>query len=250
MLESKAVSKAAEVDFHTAVSKPAQRSVLGDIDLLADLDPRSLSRIEQSCRYRRFSVQEQIIDKDSAPSDVFFIVRGWARVVNYSVAGREITFADLRHGDCFGELSAIDGEPHSAGVMAVEDCVVLLLPRRVFLGLLAEHPTMALKLMQRLVKMVRDANERIMDLSTLGAHSRVQAELLRRAENHGTMGNAAVIQPIPVHSDIASRVSTTRETVARVLNDLARRGILERTRNALLIRNLKLLHTMVEEVRG
>ena len=43
---------------------------------------------------------------------------------------------------------------------------------------------------------------------------------------------------------------TTRETVARVLNDLARKGIVQRTRTALLIRNVQLLHMMVEEVRG
>jgi CRP-like cAMP-binding protein len=98
--------------------------------------------------------------------------------------------------------------------------------------------------------MVRNANERIMDLSTLAAHNRVQAELLRQAQSHKTIRNAAVIEPIPVHSDIASRVSTTRETVARVLNDLARKGIVERTRNALLIRNVHLLQTMVQEVRG
>ena len=48
----------------------------------------------------------------------------------------------------------------------------------------------------------------------------------------------------------ASRVSTTRETVARVLNDLARKGIVERTKDALLIHNLGCLRDMVQEVRG
>ena len=113
---------------------------------------------------------------------MFFIVRGRARVVNYSVSGREITFADLAEGDYFGELSVIDGLPRSAGVMAVEDCLILSLPRRLFLAILADYPETALKVMQRLAKMVRNANERIMDLSTLAAHNRVQAELLRQAE--------------------------------------------------------------------
>jgi CRP-like cAMP-binding protein len=58
------------------------------------------------------------------------------------------------------------------------------------------------------------------------------------------------ISPIPVHSDIASRVSTTRETVARVLNDLARRGIVERTKQSLVIHDIAMLETLVEDVRG
>lgn len=249
MLESKAVSKCARVTAATGDSA-AQRSILADLDLFAGVDNRILAGIEQACRYRRLAPQEQIVDKDSPPSDVYFIVRGRARVVNYSVSGREITFADLTEGDYFGQLSAIDGKPRSASVVATEESVILAVPRRLFLTVLADNPQVALRVMQRLVGIIRGANDRIMELSTLGAHNRIQAELLRQAQSHKTIRNTAVIEPIPVHSDIASRVSTTRETVARVLNDLARKGIVRRTRTALLIPNVQLLHMMVEEVQG
>jgi CRP/FNR family transcriptional regulator, cyclic AMP receptor protein len=139
VLESKAVSKPARMNSETAVANTQPR-ILSDTELFQSIDRNTLCGIEQSCRYRRFSAQEQIIDKDSAAGDVFFIVRGSARVVIYSISGREITFADLVEGDYFGELSAIDGLPRSAGVMAVEDCLVLSLPRRLFLAILADYP--------------------------------------------------------------------------------------------------------------
>ena len=62
--------------------------------------------------------------------------------------------------------------------------------------------------------------------------------------------NKAVIKPNPLHGDIASRVSTTRETVARVMNDLARQDIVERTKKALVIVDVEKLNAMVQEVRG
>jgi CRP-like cAMP-binding protein len=89
-----------------------------------------------------------------------------------------------------------------------------------------------------------------MDLSTLAAQNRVQAELLRQAQGRERRANAAIIAPIPVHSDIASRVSTTRETVARVMNDLARKGIVERRKGALVIHDMRRLESLVEDVRG
>jgi len=108
--------------------------------------------------------------------------------------------------------------------------------------------------MRRLAGMVRRSTERIMDLSTLGANNRVHAELLRLARpadpRDRAKANTATISPIPLHADIASRVSTTRETVARVLNDLARDGILERGESVLSILDMRKLHRMVEEVRG
>ena len=104
--------------------------------------------------------------------------------------------------------------------------------------------------MERLASMVRHSTERIMDLSTLAANNRVQAELLREARTNMKGENQAEISPIPVHGDIASRVSTTRETVARVLGDLARQGVVERTKDTLIIRDVAQLARMVEDGRG
>ena len=42
----------------------------------------------------------------------------------YSLGGKEITFRDQGAGEMFGELGAIDGEPRSAHVMALEDSLL------------------------------------------------------------------------------------------------------------------------------
>lgn len=227
-----------------------ERSLLANIDLFAGMGPDELSVIELACRYRRFAAQEHVIERDSATVDVFFVVRGRVRIVNFSLSGREITFDDVAEGQYFGELSALDGLPRSASVVALEDSLIVALPGRHFVDLVVRKPALAHRVMVRLARIIRTADERIMDLSTLAAINRVQAELLRQARQDQSKSNAAVIEPIPIHSDIASRVSTTRETVARVLNDLARQGIVQRTREGLVIRDLRRLRRMVEDVRG
>jgi predicted transcriptional regulator len=62
--------------------------------------------------------------------------------------------------------------------------------------------------------------------------------------------NRAEIVPIPLHSEIASKTSTTRETVARAINNLTRRGIVSRSKTALCIHDVYALEEMVAEVRG
>ena len=224
---------------------------LAGIALLSDLDAGELDALDRSCRWRRYAPHEQIIDRQSETRDVFFVVAGTVRVVNYSLSGREVTFDDLPNGSHFGELAAIDGEPRSASVMALNDCLIASMPAEQFLGAVEKYPSVASKVMIHLARVVRNTTERIMDLSTLGANNRVHAELLRLARaSAGADGNRAIIKPIPVHGDIASRVSTTRETVARVLNDLARQGIVERTKDSMVIPDVERLEDMVEEVRG
>ncbi len=223
---------------------------LAGIRLLSGLDKGQLADIEKNCRWRRYAPHQQIIDKESTTRDVCFVVSGRVRVVNYSFSGRGIILDELRSGGYFGELSAIDGLPRSARVVALDDAMIAFLPRSAFLRLLEGHPQLALKVMTHLAGVVRTSTQRIMDLSTLGANNRVHADLLRRAGDIDDAAVEAAIEPIPIHSDIASRVSTTRETVARVMNDLARRGIIEKKENRLIIRDVQHLREMVEDVRG
>ena len=223
---------------------------LKNIRLLAELDNSEQAVVEKSCRWKAYDASEQIIDQHSDSRDIFFVVEGRVRVVNYSLSGREITFDDLDAGSHFGELAAIDGLPRSASVMALDSTRIASLPAEKFQEIILEHPSIALKLMKHLSHLVRTSTSRIMDLSTLGANNRIHADLLRMGRKVSDDGGAASISPIPVHSDIASRVSTTRETVARVMNDLARKGIVERQKDSLLIKSMDILEEMVEDVRG
>lgn len=223
---------------------------LADIRLLTELSADEVEIIEKNCRWKTYGASEQIIDQHSDSRDIFFVAEGRVRVVNYSLSGREITFDDLEPGSHFGELAAIDGLPRSASVMSLSETRIASLPAEQFQNVILEHPNIALKLMKHLAHLVRTSTSRIMELSTLGANNRIHADLLRMARKVTTDDLTASISPIPVHSDVASRVSTTRETVARVMNDLARKNIVERQKDALLIKDLERLEDMVEEVRG
>lgn len=228
---------------------PETGTLLG-IALLKDLPASERKRLERCCRWRRYGVDEQILDRQAESNDLCFVVEGRVRVVNYSASGREITLDDIGAGEYFGELAAIDGRPRSANVMALTSTLIAMLSREELRALVETYPKLGFQVMERLASMVRHSTERIMDLSTLAANNRVLAELLREARVNMKGANEAKISPIPVHGDVASRVSTTRETVARVLGDLTRQGIVLRTKDSLVIRDVARLVRMVEDVRG
>ena len=214
--------------------------------LLASLTPSERQALASHCRWRRIRAQEEIIRQGSDSHDVYFVVEGRVRVVNCWQVGREISFQDLEAGECFGELSAIDSQPRSASVVTVVDTLLASLPSRSFLDLLATYPEVGRSVMSRLARMVRQADERIMSIATHGVRNRVHSELLRLARATSRDDNTAVIAPAPAHSDIASRVITTRETVARVLSELKRSGIIRRRRGALIVCDVQRLNELVE----
>ena len=223
---------------------------LSGVRLFSELEPNVLKEIKKNCTFKHYSAQDLVIDRQSETKDIFFIISGSVRVANYSLSGRIIAFADLIEGSHFGELAALDNQPRSASVFALSSCLLGIITQERFIDLLKDEFSVALKVMEALAQVIRTSTDRIMDLSTLAANNRVQADILRLANDCGIYDSMAEISPIPIHSDIASRVSTSRETVARVLMDLARRGIVMRQKNSLLVKNVKELSNIVEKVRG
>lgn len=163
------------------------------------------------------------------------MIQGAVNVVNFSASGREVAFATIEAGDCFGELAAIDGKPRSASVVAIRESLVATMTSNAFLKLLQERVEVTFRVLKHLTNMVRAGDVRIMELSTLAATQRVFAELLRMAVPDTAATGLWIVQPMPPLREIASRVSTTRETAARALSQLSSIDLLRRKGRSLYL---------------
>ena len=223
---------------------------LAQISLFADLPLATLERIQRRCDWRLYEPGQQIIHYDDVSDDVFFLIKGVARVTIYSVDGMAVSFRELSPGDMFGEYPAIDSGPRSASVEARTACMIGLMPAAAFIELLESEPKVQRALLRQLVMTIRRLTNRVYEFSTLAVNNRIQAELLRLASLAAREGNGARITPVPTHAEIASRVSTHREAVTRELNRLSKIGVLERRGDALVIKDVERLTEMVHEATG
>lgn len=216
--------------------------------LFAGFDQSVLSRIERACVWRKCRSGEQILTRDSASRDIIFVISGEVRIVNFSLTGREVAYAEVKGGGYFGELAAIDGEPRSANVVVHQDCLIASLNPGALRKVMIEHPEVGVRVVEKLARIVRICDDRIMDLATLGAHQRVYRELSKLISEDPVRPNSWLIYPSPTQSVIAARASTTRETVARVMSQLSSAGILERKTKTLYVRDRERLNLLIEHV--
>lgn len=223
---------------------------LSGVAIFAGLSADALEAAQRLCSWRHYRPGESIIDYLDASDDVFFIIEGQVHITIYSLAGKAVTFRDLARGDLFGEYAAIDGGPRCASVEARTECFIASMPAARFRDLLDRESTVSLAVLQQLVRNIRTLTNRVYEFSTLAVNNRIQAELLRLASLAQKKDNAARIAPAPTHLEIASRVSTHREAVTRELNRLVRIGIIERQGDALLVRDINRLVTLVHHAIG
>ena len=115
--------------------------------------------------------------------------------------------------------------------------------------LVRQHPDVSELLLRQLVARIRTLDQRVDEFSSMQVKHRIYAELLRRSRPDPEDRRRAVVSPPPVHSDIAARVSTRREMVARELKALERAGLLTKRRGAFVLTNVPELMEMLRSGR-
>jgi CRP-like cAMP-binding protein len=215
------------------------------VDLLAGLSPADLEQVAPKFRTRAWPKGHCIVGHRDESRDVYIVLDGKVRVTLFSERGKEVSFRDLEAGSSFGELSAIDGQPRSADVVATKEATLVgSVAAGEFLELMRRHPAIASATTKKLAMLVRALSQRIYE-SAERAAVRIVNELIRLAEVATTDGKSARIRPRPKDAEVASRVNSHREAVSRVISQLARSGLLVRGRGELVIRDIGALKAYV-----
>lgn len=216
--------------------------------LLEGLNEKELADVVDQCTRRTFSRESQIVREHDLDDNIYLIESGLLGVAQYASSGREVGYRELGPGDHFGELSAIDGAPRSANVVALRDSTVTVMPFRVLEALIHGNRSVRVCLLRHLAGMVRNLSDRVYEFSTLGVNNRIHAELLRLARKGEDLDGVARIHQPPTHAQLAGRVSCNREAVSRELGRLDKQGLLVRSRGRWEIPDMQALISLVDNV--
>lgn len=212
--------------------------------LLASLSPEDIRVLDSRCAWQKARAGEWVIDYQSNGTDVFFVLSGHARVVIGS-SGREIILHDVYDGEYFGELSALDGNPRSAGILAITDTVVARMSSTVFRELIHFHSDACDQIIASLVAKIRALDVRTTEQAHFDVRERLCADLLRLSRATGD--GRVVVSPPPTHAELAARIGTHREAVTKLLNAFEREGVISRGRGAIALIDADRLRRIVAE---
>lgn len=214
------------------------------ISLLADASDEALARLMSRSRWRVYVAGEVVLDAGDMTNDVFFITEGAVRVAHRTAFGYELILNDLRMGDFFGELAAIDGSPRSANVTALQQTRLCVVPAPAFIELILSCPPVTRSLLRLLTARLRGMDERLIGLGAFSVRQRLIVELLRLSRDRGR--GERVLSPPPSQQELAARIGTRRETVSRELTKMSRDGLLTTGRRAVVLHSPDRLRAEIE----
>jgi CRP-like cAMP-binding protein len=217
---------------------------LGGIQLFKDL-AIDLAQYEARASWRRFDPEEILVDFDDLSTDVYFLLSGEVRVLMRTASGKEVILDEMRAGEFFGELAALDGIKRSANVTALTRGEVCVMSASLFREIVFANQPVAERLMKLLSSRIRELNSRLVEHTVLDLRHRLYSELLRLSVPRGNGEGERVVTPPPFHHDLAARIGCRREQVTREFTMMTQEGLIERTRGALILRHPEILKERV-----
>ncbi len=135
---------------------------LKKIPLFADLNSEALDELGNTLERVTVDANKHIFWMDEPGDDCLFIVESGHVQISYTdEEGGDIFLGKLKAGDFFGELSLIDGGPHTATARALTETVLLTLDRRTFYDFLVKHPLICRTFMTVLSQRLRVSTTRL-----------------------------------------------------------------------------------------
>ena len=129
--------------------------LLRSIPLFASLDHEELTGLAELLKTQVYSKHDTIFWMHEKGEHLYIVESGTVRISYTDKEGLETDLATLREGSFFGELSLIDGGPHSATARAATETILLKLDRASFYHFLTTHQKLSYALLQVLSQRLR-----------------------------------------------------------------------------------------------
>jgi CRP-like cAMP-binding protein len=127
---------------------------LGGVPIFEGCSKKELQTIARQVREISHDAGYVIATEGDPGAGLFVIADGEADV---TIGGKKVNH--LEKGDFFGEMALLDGGPRTATVTATAPITLYALTEWVFRGLLAEHPSIAMRTLETMASRLRGATK-------------------------------------------------------------------------------------------
>jgi len=192
---------------------------------------------------RRYERGEIVCWQGEPCAGLYILESGSVKLFKLSPRGRELIIRVLEDNATFNEVPVFDHGDNVVNVAALEDCEIWLVDAAVIHQAIQEQPEMAQAVIHNLAENLRMLVNMVEELSFHQVTNRL-ARLISQlpAEQLGGQSNPHITQ-----DQLAARLGTVREVVARSLRELERSGAIRVQRRQIQVLDESVLRDWSQE---
>ncbi len=184
-----------------------------------DLSGDILKEISEHMHLREYQRGDVLFWEGDPCDGLHIIEQGSAKIFKLSPQGRQYIIRVLQEGDTFAEVPAFDEGTNPVNVEALEVCRVWMIESQKLHGLVMSHPVFAQKVLVNFGKMLRGMVRMVSEMAFYQVTHRL-ARLISELPQEKSA-------PPWTQEQLAARLGTVREVVARSIKELERSGAIK-----------------------
>lgn len=205
--------------------------LLKAIPLFSELSEEVLEKIFNDLKRRTFRKNTTIWQKGEANAGLYILLSGMVKAVEYTDDGKEFILNIMVPTDCMGEMSLLDKKPHSADLVAMEDCEFMIISPEVFHRISKVHPELIEALVHNVSERLRALSERASVLKYTDVYGRI-CKLISHLLARKSLPNRCITL---THEEIGNLIGATRANVTRALSEMQKKKLIRVERNKIFI---------------
>ena len=226
-----------------------QTEVFSDtFPLLSTANPQTLEWLLNIAIEHEYPSERAVLMEDAWGNAVYFIVSGWIKV-RRTVGDYSVALAILGKGDFFGEMAVLDESPRSTDVIALSTVKLLSVSRERFIQILFKDPQLHHRMLQLMVRRLRQINLRLQMRSSPPA-VKLAHVLVSLGDNYGQdSARGKEIFNIPF-KDLAEVTEITLDETTKIMEKLNEKGwiYIDPAENAIYLVNSKQLANLASKI--
>ncbi|MBW7958925.1 MAG: Crp/Fnr family transcriptional regulator [Candidatus Promineofilum sp.] len=218
---------------------PLRLKILQRLPFFTSLTAQEITEINTLFREVGFEAQESIYHAGDPAIRLYVVAAGIVKIMRHALNGQEILLDILTSGEFFGSLSLTDDDTYSDTAIAQTAACTLSISKSDFRSILARYPTVALAILDITSKRLHEAHETIRQISAHTVEERTAHTLVKLAEKLGEPHDVGLLIQTPLsREDLAGMVSSTPESVSRIISQFQKADLIDTGRQWIAITNL------------
>ena len=196
---------------------------LKKIPLFSGLDPSRQALLASQVSLQEVRRRRVIFLTGDPGTAIFFVNAGRVKISRVTRDGKELTLAYRGPGEIFGELCLVDGGPREEMAEAMENALVMEIPRDDFVSLLDSHVSIGAGLTRIMCQRRRELESKVEDLVFKDVNAKLAELLLNLGRDYGVDDSRGTLLAVKItHQEMANLIGSTRETVSLTLSQFKR----------------------------
>jgi CRP/FNR family transcriptional regulator, cyclic AMP receptor protein len=138
---------------------------LKEVPFFQGMTVEQLRVLAEVCEEEFFSAEARLFVEGDPGGVLYVVVSGRVGIEQEKRTGSFARLATVEAGSCLGEADFFDAVPRTTSAIAIQDTLALRLRREPLIALARQHPDLSLELINVLSVRLREANDRIAELT-------------------------------------------------------------------------------------